>query len=62
MGIQGGPSNLQLVKNFRPRHLAISFYSDVAYWTGNVQPRHFSEWRYKSTECDIYLAEVNVPE
>ena len=58
----GGDASYPGLVSPEPGRLAISYYSDVAYWTGTVKPRHFSEWRYKSTECDIYLAELNVPE
>ena len=44
-----------------PGKLVMSYYSDVAYWTGLVKPRHFAEFRYKASESDIYLAEIEVP-
>jgi len=58
----GGDASYPGLISTEPGKLAISFYSDIAYWTGTVKPRYFSEWRYKSTECDIYLAELNVPD
>ncbi|MAE61828.1 MAG: hypothetical protein CMJ49_10800 [Planctomycetaceae bacterium] len=42
--------------------LVLSYYSDVAYASGEVRPRHFPEFVFKASECDIYLAEVEVGE
>ena len=40
--------------------LIMLYYSDVAYISGQVRPRHFPEYRYKQWECDIYIAEIEV--
>ena len=38
----------------------MSYYSDVAYWSGMVKPRHFDQYYRKRSECDIYLSEFKV--
>ena len=45
-----------------PGKLIMSYYSDVAYVSGEVQPKHFPEFVHKASECDIYIAEVEVGE
>ncbi len=40
--------------------LIMSFYSDVAYQSGQVKPKFHDEYGYKRTACDIYLAEISV--
>jgi len=45
-----------------PGKLIMSYYSDVAYISGQVRPMHYPEYRYKRSECDIYLAEIEVGE
>ena len=40
----------------------MSYYSDVAYVSGEVRPMHFPEYRYKESESDIYIAEIEVGE
>ena len=57
---QGGDASYPGLVSPEPGKLVISYYSDVAYWTGLVKPRHFAEFRYKSSESDIYLAELRV--
>ena len=46
--------------SLEPGKLIMSYYSDVAYVSGEVRPRHFPEYRYKTSECDIYIAEIEV--
>ena len=58
---QGGDASYPGLVSPEPGKLVISYYSDVAYWTGLVKPRHFAEFRYKASESDIYLAEIEVP-
>ena len=43
-----------------PGKLIMSFYSDVAYQSGQVKPKFHDEYGYKRTACDIYLAEINL--
>ena len=43
-----------------PGQLIMSYYSDVAYISGQVRSRYFPEFRYKETDCDIYIAEIEV--
>ena len=38
----------------------LSTYSDVAYISGQVRPMNFPEYEYKRSECDIYIAEIEV--
>ena len=57
---QGGDASYPGLVSPEPGKLVISYYSDVAYWTGLVKPRHFAEFRYKASESDIYLAELRV--
>ena len=45
-----------------PGKLIMSYYSDVAYISGQVRPMHYPEFRYKRSECDIYIAEIEVGE
>ena len=45
-----------------PGKLIMSYYSDVAYASGQVPLEHFPEFRTKESECDIYLAEIEVGE
>ena len=48
--------------SLEPGKLVMSYYSDVAYASGEVRPRHFPEYRYKESESDIYIAEIEVGE
>ena len=48
--------------SLEPGKLIMSYYSDVAYASGEVRPRHFPEFRYKESESDIYIAEIKVGE
>ena len=48
--------------SLEPGKLIMSYYSDVAYISGQVRLRHFPEYRYKESECDIYIAEIEVGE
>ena len=43
-----------------PGKLVLSTYSDVAYISGQVRPMHFPEYQYKRSDCDIYIAEIEV--
>ena len=45
-----------------PGKLIMSYYSDVAYISEQVRPMHYPEYRYKRSECDIYIAEIEVGE
>ena len=58
---QGGEASYPGLVSPEPGKLALSFYSDVAYWTGLVKPKHFPQFRYKASESDICLAEIVVP-
>ena len=40
--------------------LIMSYYSDVAYISGQIRPMHFPEYACKQTESDIYIAEIDV--
>ena len=48
--------------SLEPGKLIMSYYSDVAYASGQVPLKHFPEFRYKQSECDIYIAEIEVGE
>ena len=56
----GGDSAYPGLISLEPGHLAMSYYSDVAYWSGMVKPKHFDEYRRKRSDCDIYLTEFRV--
>ena len=43
-----------------PGKLVMSYYSDVAYWSGVLPPKSAAEYAYRRTDCDIYLAEIEV--
>lgn len=43
-----------------PGKLIMSFYSDVAYQSGQVKPKFHDAYGYKRTACDIYLAEIKL--
>ena len=43
-----------------PGKLVMSTYSDVAYISGQVRSMHFPKYQYKQTDCDIYIAEIEV--
>ena len=45
-----------------PGDLVISYYSDVAYASKQQRPEHFPEFIFKASECDIFLAEIEVGE
>ena len=55
-----GDSSYPGLISLEPGHLAMSYYSDVAYWSGMVKPRHFDQYCRKRSECDIYLSEFKV--
>lgn len=40
--------------------LILSFYSDVAYHSGELKPRYFPKYRYKYSANDIFIAEVEL--
>ena len=48
--------------SLEPGKLVMSYYSEVAYGSGEVRPRYFPEFIYKQTDCDIYIAEIEVGE
>ena len=56
----GGDSSYPGLISLDAGQLAMSYYSDVAYWSGMVKPRYFDAYRRKQSECDIYLAEFTV--
>ena len=58
----GGDSSYPGLISLEPGRLAMSFYSDLAYWSGLVRPRHFDTYHRKRSECDIYLTEFRVGE
>lgn len=40
--------------------LVMSYYSDVAYWTGVLPTQSTDQFQYKASDCDIYIAEIDV--
>ena len=56
----GGDSSYPGLISLAPDRLAMSYYSDVAYWSGMAAPKHFEAYLRKRSECDIYLAEFRV--
>ena len=38
----------------------MTYYSDIAYQTRQIQPKAFPPYRYKHSDVDIYLAEIEV--
>lgn len=56
----GGDSSYPGLISPEPGKLAMSYYSDVAYWSGIIKPQSYQKYEYKSTDCDIYLAEIEV--
>jgi len=43
-----------------PGKLIMTYYSDIAYQTRQIQPKAFPPYRYKYSDVDIYLAEIEV--
>ena len=43
-----------------PGKLVMSTYSDQAYFSDAVKPTHFPEYLYKRSDCDIYVAEIEL--
>lgn len=43
-----------------PGTIIMTYYSDVAYQTRFVKPKHFPPYRYKYSDSDIYLAIIEV--
>ena len=43
-----------------PGKLVMSTYSDQAYFSDAVKPRHFPKYLYKRSDCDIYVAEIEL--
>ena len=43
-----------------PGKLVMSTYSDEAYFSDAVKPMHFPEYVHKRSECDIYVAEIEL--
>ena len=58
----GGDAAYPGLISVEPGKLIMSTYSDVAYISGQVKPMHYPEYRYKRSECDIYIAEIEVGE
>jgi hypothetical protein len=48
--------------SLEPGKLIMSYYSDVGYVSGEVPLKNFPEFRFKESECDIYVAEIDVGE
>ena len=44
----------------QPGRLVLSTYSDAAYLSDAIKPKHFPEYLYKKSESDIYIAEIDV--
>ena len=58
----GGDSSYAGLVSPGPGKLVMSYYSDVAYWTGILAPRSAAQYQYKASDCDIYIAEIEVAE
>ena len=58
----GGDAAYPGLVSLKPGELIMSYYSDVAYVSGQVKPMHYLQYRYKRSECDIYIAEIEVGE
>ena len=43
-----------------PGKLVLSTYSDHAYYSDSIKPKYFPEYVYKKSECDIYIAEIEL--
>ena len=56
----GGDASYPGLVSTEPGKLVLAYYSDVAYWTGLIKPRSYPEYRYKQTDCDIYVAQIDV--
>ena len=55
-----GDAAYQGLISLEPGKLIMSYYSDFAYWSGLIKPRHFDRFRFKMTDCDIFVAEIDV--
>ena len=58
----GGDASYPGLVSPKPGKLVLSFYSDVAYQTGEIKPKYHGQYGYKLTTNDIYLAEITVDE
>ena len=56
----GGDSSYPGLISLGDGRLAMSYYSDVAYWSDILAPKSADAYQYKATDCDIYLAEIEV--
>ena len=56
----GGDASYPGLISLAPGKLIMSFYSDVAYQSGQVKPKHYPHYEYKLTECDIFVTEIEV--
>ena len=56
----GGDSAYAGLITTGPGKLALAYFSDVAYWSGVLQPKSAAQYQYKATDCDIYLAEIDI--
>ena len=56
----GGDASYAGLVSPGPGKLLMSYYSDVAYWTGILKPKSAERYQYKATDCDIYLAKIDV--
>jgi len=56
----GGDSAYPGLISPAPGKLVMSYYSDVAYWSGILTPKSAAAYEYKRTDSDIYLAEIDV--
>lgn len=43
-----------------PGKLIMTYYSDIAYQTRQIKPKAYPPYRYKYSDSDIYLAEIEV--
>ena len=58
----GGDASYPGLISTEPGKLMMSFYSDVAYQSGQVKLKHYLQYEYKLTECDIFLTEIELGE
>ncbi len=56
----GGDSAYSGLITTGPGKLAIAYFSDVAYWSGVLPPKSADRYQYKVTDCDIYVAEIDI--
>ncbi|MAE59799.1 MAG: hypothetical protein CMJ49_00425 [Planctomycetaceae bacterium] len=56
----GGDASYAGLVSPEPGRLVMSYYSDVAYWSGALPTQSTPHFEYKRSDCDIYLAEIEV--